>query len=368
MQHRSFAPLTLLIIVSLALTACDSGVLGGPTATLAPVTNGEAPTTATVAASSTPESAATVIPMPAEGFDPTSKDNPPAVANVAGLSKYKDKGVEITYYGDSDDAGAELDKILTRHFTATTGIAVNLIPKPGDATATFAAYDRLFQAQSTAMNVMLLDVISLDAFAPHLVDLGSSFPEYTTVPSYSVVVQNGTSNNGPARGKFAAIPWFRDFGMLYYRTDLLKEYGFSNPPQTWDELKTMAARIMEGENKKRQTKMAQAIMNGESWEPWNVKFWGFVWQGKAYEGLTCNALEWIYSHGGGRILNQTSIGGIQTTIVDVNRPEVQKALSLAKGWIGTISPSEVISYTESEALQAFLGGNTAFMRYSAFRL
>ncbi len=28
-------------------------------------------------------------------------------------------------------------------------------------------------------------------------------------------------------------------------------------------------------------------------------FRGFVFQGRASEGVTCNALEWIYSYGGG---------------------------------------------------------------------
>ena len=46
--------------------------------------------------------------------------------------------------------------------------------------------------------------------------------------------------------------------------------------------------------------MATTIMEGESDNP---DFTGFVWQGEAYEGLTCDALEWISSFGGGTIIS-----------------------------------------------------------------
>jgi multiple sugar transport system substrate-binding protein len=35
------------------------------------------------------------------------------------------------------------------------------------------------------------------------------------------------------------VPWYTDAG-LYYRSDLLEEAGFSEPPTTWDEMKEMA--------------------------------------------------------------------------------------------------------------------------------
>src|SRR5215210_8113049 len=44
-------------------------------------------------------------------------------------------------------------------------------------------------------------------------------------------------------GKTWAVPWFTDAGMFYYRKDLLEKSGFSEPPETWDEMKQMAERI-----------------------------------------------------------------------------------------------------------------------------
>ena len=43
------------------------------------------------------------------------------------------------------------------------------------------------------------------------------------------------------------MPWFGDFGILYYRKDLLEKYGYSSPPTTWAQLGAMAKKIQDGE-------------------------------------------------------------------------------------------------------------------------
>jgi trehalose/maltose transport system substrate-binding protein len=133
------------------------------------------------------------------------------------------------------------------------------------------------------------------------------------------------------------MPWFTDAGVLYYRTDLLQKYGLK-PPATWQEMTEDAAKIQDGERK-----------------AGNDKFWGFVFQGKAYEGLTCNALEWIDAFGGGTIVDDKGA-------ITINNPKAAQALTTAAGWIGKIAPDGVLNYGEEEARGVFQSGNAAFMR------
>jgi trehalose/maltose transport system substrate-binding protein len=138
-------------------------------------------------------------------------------------------------------------------------------------------------------------------------------------------------------GKLVAMPWFADAGLLYYRKDLLEKYN-RPPPQTWEDLAETARIIQEGERK-----------SGRN------DFWGFVWQGRAYEGLTCNALEWVASHGGGTIVDEKGE-------ITINNPKAAQALKGAASWVGKISPEGVLNYSEEEARGVFQAGNAAFMR------
>jgi trehalose/maltose transport system substrate-binding protein len=82
---------------------------------------------------------------------------------------------------------------------------------------------------------------------------------------------------------------------------------------------------------------------------------GYVWQGRAYEGLLCNALEWIASSGGGKLLDESG----QATF---NNPKAEAAIDRARTWIGTISPEGVLGYDEEAARGAFQSGKAVFMR------
>ena len=138
------------------------------------------------------------------------------------------------------------------------------------------------------------------------------------------------------------MPWFGDYGILYYRTDLLKKYGYSSPPKTWTTLFQMAKKIQDGERGS------------------NPNFSGFVFQGNAYEGLTCNALEWIASAGGGQIIDngKVTIDNAKAAAVleHYRRPNRQDRRR-----------SGVTTYQEDETQHAFVNGDAAFMRNWPYR-
>jgi trehalose/maltose transport system substrate-binding protein len=242
--------------------------------------------------------------------------------------------VNISYLAGGP--GFQTDKVkaaVDRWNQENPGIQVEFVYGPASATDRYGLYLQTFQAQSTDIDVLEIDVIWPGDLAEHLVDLNQYGAADLTGDYFPAIVENNTVN-----GALVGIPWYTDGGLLYYRTDLLEKYGFDAPPATWDELEEMATAIQEGER-------AEG----------NQDFWGFVWQGRAYEGLTCDALEWIYSSGGGTIVSPDGM-------ITIDNPAAAAALDRAFGWIGQISPPGVTGFQEEESRAVWQGGNAAFMR------
>jgi trehalose/maltose transport system substrate-binding protein len=213
-----------------------------------------------------------------------------------------------------------------------TGNKVKLVATPADANERLALYQTLLAAGAKDIDVFQIDVIWPAILASHLMDLAAIVPEQARGDRFKVLMDNNTVD-----GKLVAVPWFVDAGLLYYRTDLLEKYG-KPVPATWAELADTAKAIL-----------------GEEKKAGNSGLQGYVWQGRAYEGLTCNALEWIASYGGGSIVDANGA-------VTIDNPQAAQALDMAKGWIGTISPQGVLAYSEEESRGVFQSGNAVFMR------
>lgn len=224
--------------------------------------------------------------------------------------------------------GEELDR-----FSHDTGIRVQIIPAPEVAVDQLETWRSLLESRTNTPDVYGIDVIWPGILAEHLVDLKPYVPEQEIAAQFPELVANNTVN-----GKLVALPYNLGEGLLFYRVDLLRKYGFSGPPKTWDELEKMAKRIQAGERAKG-----------------NNDFWGYVWQGAPSEALTCNALEWQVSEGGGTILDQSGN-------ITVNNPQTIAAWERAARWVGSISPPGVTAYKEWDAFNVWRAGKAAFMR------
>jgi len=241
--------------------------------------------------------------------------------------------VTVRLTGEPGGEGGRYSRALAEEWAQKTGNKVEYYWRPSDGSVALQLYQQYWAAKSSDVDVYQIDVIWQGVAAPHAVDLKKYYQEDEVKAYFPRIIENNTVG-----GKLVSIPLYTDAGILYYRTDLLEKYGYKEPPQTWEELAAMAKKIQDGER--------------AAGKP---DFQGFVFEGKASESLTCNALEWIYSYGGGSVIEPDKK-------VTINNPNAIKALNAAQSWVGTISPAGVTIYDEEGARNVWQAGNAAFMR------
>lgn len=231
----------------------------------------------------------------------------------------------------------ELCKQAAEQWARKTGHTVQVVATPNDASERLALFQQVLGAGSDKIDVFQVDVVWPGMLAAHLLDLRpyAQGIEQQHFPSFIANNTVGARDGQP--GRLVAMPWFANAGLLFYRRDLLDKHG-AKVPTTWDELGATARRVMQAER-----------------AAGNERLWGYVWQGRAYEGLSCNALEWIVSHGGGTVVDADGR-------ISVRSAQAATALKTAAGWVGTISPTAVLNYAEEEARGVFQAGNAVFMR------
>ncbi|TNC50492.1 ABC transporter substrate-binding protein [Rubellimicrobium rubrum] len=258
-----------------------------------------------------------------------------ALAAVAalGASGAFAQGVEVTIVSGAVGAAVANFDALVKPWEERTGNDAVLVPMPASTTDQFGQYRLWLAAQNGDIDLYQTDVIWAPQLAEHFVDLMPAAQEAGLIEqNFPSIIESQT-----VEGQLIAIPMFTDAPALYYRTDLLEKHGAS-VPTTWEELQ----------------QTAQTIQDAERAEG-NSEIWGFVWQGNAYEGLTCDALEWIKSNGGGQIIEPDGT-------ISVNNEQAAAALDMAAGWVGTISPEGVLAYQEEESRGLWQTGNAVFMR------
>ncbi len=217
-------------------------------------------------------------------------------------------------------------------FTRRTGIQVKRLPRPDGSLNQLALWRQLLGQGASSPDVVSIDVIWSGMLNQYLMDLKPYF-------AAELSSQNpGVLSSYTVDDRIVAVPHHAYVGVLFYRPDLLRKYGYRSPPETWDELEGMATRMQAGERAK------------------GVKdFWGYVWQGGIDEDLTCSGLEWQISEGGGRIIEDDKT-------ISVNNPQTVRAWQRAARWVGSISPPGVVAYGKWDAQNVWGSGKAAFLR------
>jgi multiple sugar transport system substrate-binding protein len=180
-------------------------------------------------------------------------------------------------------------------------------------------------------DVMMLDVIWTPEFARAgwLLDLTDSLAPGELAPHFPAAAEAARWN-----GRVWALPWTFNVGLLYYRADLLARHGLA-VPRTGAELAHAVGVVRAAER--------------------DPELDGYVWQGKQYEGLVCNALEALWASG------TSLLGAAGEALPDPTRAEA--ALGRMRGWIEErVSPAWVSAADEELTRRAFGDGRAIFLR------
>ena len=256
---------------------------------------------------------------------------------LTGCAKREERVVTFAVGG----APSELEfwEVLVNEFESQKGMRVDILRQPTDTDQRRQGLVISLKSRKKDPDVFLMDVAWIAQFAASdwlepldiYAEKGGLNPEVFFSKVVNLVDKY--------KGRLTAFPVYVDGGLLYYRKDLLKKYGYAKPPQTWDQLLDYSLKVQQDIRKA------------------NPNFYGFVWQGAQYEGLICNFLEFAASNGGGIIFKDSKIL--------LNLPENVRAAQFMHDLIHNykISPPNTFTEMKEEEVRIFFQqGNALFER------
>ncbi|MEG4809738.1 ABC transporter substrate-binding protein [Microcoleus sp. F8-D3] len=209
-------------------------------------------------------------------------------------------------------------------------IRINLIEGPFDSNLIENLYTSAFLLGDSPYDIINMDIVWVPKFAA--AGWVRDLTDKISPKQLSKFIQ-GNVEGGRYRGKLYRIPHASDAGMLYYRKDILEQAKIP-APKTFEEM------VKISQNLQKQGKAT----------------WGYLWQGKQYEGVSAMFVE-VLSGFGGFWANP------ETFEVGLDKPEAIKAVEFLKNTIASgISPPGVTTYGEEETRLLFQNGKTLFLR------
>ena len=224
---------------------------------------------------------------------------------------------------------------VVQDFARVKGIKAELLRRPADTDQQRQGLIIALKAGMADPDVFLMDVAWLGLFAAShwLAPLDNIDRSVFFAQILTLVDEH--------HGQLLALPVYLDAGLLYYRQDLLAQFGFPQPPQTWPEL------------------LQQAETVQQAMRQYDPDFYGFVWQGRQYEGLITNFQEFAGTPGGLVIEHD----GHSRIALDL--PQNRSALRFMHDLIWKRRISPLFTYTEmqeEETRRVFQRGSALFER------
>lgn len=263
---------------------------------------------------------------------------PPLNDSIAGEPAAPPEGqtasITLRFVSWKPDHPRVWDEALAEFTKTHPDISVVRELAPHSSTAYHDLLTQKLKNRDATVDVFFMDVIWVPEFAEAgwARRLDERFP-----PAMREEFLPATIEVGRYADHLYGVPSRIDAGLLYYRSDLLTKYGFA-PPTTWDELARQAETIVEGE------------------QPRNPTLRGYTAQFKQYEGLVCNMVEFIDSHGGSLL----TADGTHSALA---KPEAMAAVQFVRDRvIGRLASRAALTYQEPESLSVFLQGHAVFHR------
>lgn len=223
------------------------------------------------------------------------------------------------------------NRVMVKAFEAQNpGIKLQIVEGPNATNLIEDLYTSAFLLGESPYDLVNMDVIWTPKFAAAgwLMDLTDEF----SAQELSVFSKPDVEGS-KYQGRLYRLPIRSDAGMLYYRKDLLEQAGYQ-PPKTFEEL----------------TKISQDLQSK------GLSRWGYLWQGRQYEGTAAMFVEILQGFGGFWV-NPTTLD------VGLDKPEAVQAVQFLQGTIRDgVSPPGVTTYMEEDTRRIFQNGEAAFLR------
>ncbi|MDD2973032.1 MAG: extracellular solute-binding protein [Lachnospiraceae bacterium] len=220
----------------------------------------------------------------------------------------------------SDDGNGAMEAAIKGFEESQDKYGVNWVVATNDTDQTKSQLNTAFSAGSSEYDLASIDTVwagdmaaagYIEPLDSYMKDAGRSVADYN----------KGSIQAGTYNAKTYALPLYPDFGVLFFRSDIVPEEDSAklvSGDYTWDELLAMAEKYKgEGGTKT-----------------------GITFQANQYEGLVCNANEF------------TS-----------NYTKVKDGLEVMKKFVDSdATPDDILVYQESEACNSYVNGETVFSR------